>query len=128
MNADAFKTRNSADFLDGIFVNKLGVAIMKRAGVKDLQKPVSQLTKKEIENICDTITDWKFEVLKPADFDKAQVCSGGVHGEEINPRTMESRKVNGLYICGEAVDVDGDCGGFNLRFAFSSGILAGENI
>ena len=58
---------------------------------------------------------------------QAQVCSGGVDLRELNPETMESRKVPGLYLAGELLDVDGACGGYNLQWAFSSGWLAGTS-
>lgn len=128
LHSQSFKNREIGRFLDGMFVNKLGVAILKEAGIKKLNTLVSSLTKENIEDICDTIYDWKFKVNKPVDFNKAQVCSGGVSGDEINPKTMESKLIKNLYICGEAVDIAGECGGFNLNFAFSSGIIAGENL
>lgn len=122
------KNRECSSFLDGIFVNKLGLAIMKSAGIREFKKPISSLSKNDIENICDKIYDWKFKVKKPVDFTKAQVCSGGVFGNEIDAKTMRSKVVDNLYICGEAVDINGDCGGFNLYFAFASGIIAGESL
>ncbi len=128
LRADSFKNRDISHFLDGLFVNKLGIALMKSAGVKDFYKRVSSLDKNDIENICDTIYNWKFSVKKPNDYNKAQVCSGGVSGDEINPKTMESKLIKDLYICGEAVDIIGDCGGFNLYFAFSCGMIAGESV
>ena len=60
-------------------------------------------------------------------FDQAQVTAGGLRTDEFCPETMESRLVPGLYGCGEVLDVDGDCGGFNLQWAWASGRLAGEN-
>ena len=59
-------------------------------------------------------------------WNNAQVTKGGIRTKEINPYTMESRLVPGLYICGEILDVDGDCGGFNLQWAWSSGYIAGS--
>ena len=69
-----------------------------------------------------------FPVSGSADFDRAQACLGGVHGSEIDARTMRSKKQQGLFICGEAIDLCGECGGYNLHFAFASGIVAGENL
>jgi hypothetical protein len=86
------------------------------------------LNSKEKEDIANMFLNFKFEVVKTSDFEFSQVCSGGVSLEEINIKTMESLKVNGLYFVGEVVDVDGDCGGYNLGFAFLSGLLAGEDI
>ena len=54
--------------------------------------------------------------------------AGGIETSEVNPHTLESKRVKGLYFCGEILDINGDCGGYNLHFAFASGIIAGENI
>ena len=59
--------------------------------------------------------------------DQAQVTAGGVITSEFNSETMESKLVPGLYACGEVLDIDGDCGGYNLQWAWSSGVLAGRN-
>ena len=59
-------------------------------------------------------------------FDQAQVTAGGLRTGEFDPRTMESRLVPGFYACGEVLDIDGDCGGFNLQWAWASGRLAGR--
>lgn len=128
LNKERFRNREISRFLDVFYVNKLGVAILKCAGIKNLNKKVSTLSKDEIENISETIYNWRFKVKLPSDFSKAQVCSGGVSGNEINPKTMGSKLVKNLFICGEAVDINGDCGGFNLNFAFTSGIIAGESL
>ena len=58
-------------------------------------------------------------------FEQAQVCAGGVHTDEIDPKTMESRLVPNVYFAGEVVDIDGMCGGYNLQWAWSSGYVAG---
>ena len=70
----------------------------------------------------------KFEVLENSGFEQAQCSLGGVKGSEIDENSMQSRIVKGLYIAGEAIDICGECGGYNLHFAFSSGHLAGENL
>ena len=59
-------------------------------------------------------------------FDAAQVTAGGIRTEEFNPSTMESRLVPGLFAAGEVLDIDGDCGGYNLQWAWASGYLAGK--
>ena len=61
-----------------------------------------------------------------AGFDSAQVTAGGVSTAQFDPRTLQSRLVPGLYACGEVLDIDGDCGGYNLQWAWSSGMLAGR--
>ena len=69
-----------------------------------------------------------FKVIGNEGFDRAQACRGGVVGEEIDPETMQSKITKNLYICGEAIDVCGECGGYNLHFAFAGGIIAGEHL
>lgn len=85
---------------------------------------------KEEQKLClaNMLVNFKFNVLKVNDFSSAQVCSGGVALTEINIKTMESLKVKNLYFTGEILDIDGDCGGYNLSFAWISGILAGEAV
>jgi predicted Rossmann fold flavoprotein len=76
--------------------------------------------------ICQLLTGLPLTVIRTDGFEKAMVTSGGAALIDINPRSLESRKVRGLFLCGEVVDVDGPCGGFNLQWAFSSGWLAGS--
>jgi predicted flavoprotein YhiN len=59
-------------------------------------------------------------------FDKAMITRGGIRLKEVNPRTLESKVIDGLYFAGEILDLDGPCGGYNLQWAFASGVLAGE--
>lgn len=79
------------------------------------------------EKLVELIKEFPFKVKKSADFSKAQVCRGGIFLSEINPNTMESRLVKNLFLTGELLDVDGDCGGYNLGFAWMSALIAGEN-
>ena len=127
-NKDIFNNLNIENLFTGIFVKKLGMAILKQAQVLPFSRRIDSITVEEIERIVDVVKNWKFEALKSNDFSRAQVVSGGVVGNEINPYSMESAIMKNLYICGEAIDIDGDCGGFNLQFAFASGIIAGENV
>ena len=69
--------------------------------------------------------DFKLTVKDSLGFDQAQVCSGGVATNEVNPSTLESRLHRGLYFAGELLDIDGACGGYNLQWAWSSGAVAG---
>ena len=73
------------------------------------------------------MTSWSFKVIGSKSFSDSQVTAGGVNTNEINSQTMESKIVKGLYIVGELLDIDGDCGGFNLQWAWSSGYVAGLN-
>lgn len=80
---------------------------------------------KTIEQLAENIKNFSIQIKEPMDFAHAQVCTGGVACEEICSDTMESRLVPGIYFCGELIDVDGACGGYNLQWAWSSGYLAG---
>ena len=73
------------------------------------------------------IKKWEFEISGTMSWNSAQVTKGGALTSEFNPETMESRLVHGLYACGEILDIDGDCGGYNLQWAWSSGYIAGKN-
>lgn len=120
-----FKQQTADNLFTGLFHRRIGQALLKECGIP-AGKPVSQLSKQETEKLIQIINNWTFHPKIPTDFSNAQVTKGGVTGGEINYKTMESRIVKNLFFCGEAIDVNGDCGGYNLQFAFSSGILAGE--
>ena len=79
-----------------------------------------------IELLASVIHDFALRITGTRGFANAQVTSGGVNINEINPLTMQSKLIPGLYFSGEIIDVDGGCGGFNLQWAFASGLLAGE--
>lgn len=125
---NTFRNRPCEDLFTGLFHKKLGIALLKECNIKPISKHIKELTANEIEKITNIINNWNFSVTGLADYSKAQVVSGGIKGKEINPNTMESKLIPNLYICGEAIDIDGDCGGYNLQFAFASGFLAGENL
>jgi len=96
------------------------------AGI-DLLKKCSQITQKEREKIISLLKGFRLEISGPRPIEEGMVTRGGISLKEINPRSMESRRVKGLYFCGEMIDVDADTGGFNLQAAFSTGYLAGES-
>ncbi len=89
-------------------------------------KPVHQIKREERERVQDLLTDFRLEVTKPRGFDEAIITRGGISLNEINPYTMESKKVKGLFFCGEIIDIDGITGGYNLQEAFSTGYLAAK--
>jgi predicted flavoprotein YhiN len=70
----------------------------------------------------------KFHILDTREFKYAEVCKGGVDIDDIDPDTLQSKKVKNLYFCGEVLDIDGNCGGFNLQFAWSSGAVVAQNL
>ncbi len=112
--------------LIGLINKRLIIPILKELNI-DKNKRVSNLSKEEIRAISKILTSWNFKVIGSKSFSDAQVTAGGVNTNEINNQTMESKIVKGLYIVGELLDIDGDCGGFNLQWAWSSGYVAGLN-
>lgn len=93
----------------------------------DLEKAVHQITKQERQKLIQLISDLRLTVTKPRSIKEAVITAGGVHIKEINPKTMESKVIRGLYFAGEVLDVHGYTGGFNLQIAFSTGYAAGSN-
>ena len=113
--------------LSNIINNKLASIILKQTGIKEENKWKNfsyELKRKLIENLI----SFPIKITDTNTFNEAQVANGGIPLTEINIKTMESKKEQGLYIIGELLDVAGDCGGYNLTFAWISGMLAGKNI
>jgi len=90
-------------------------------------KPLKQLNSVEKKKLISLLKDFRFEVIGNRGWNEAIVTAGGVSIKEINPKTMESKKINNLFFAGEIIDVDGNTGGYNLQIAFSTGWLAGES-
>lgn len=93
----------------------------------DRMKPVHQITKEERKKLVETIKEYHFNIKKIRPIEEAIVTSGGIETNEINPSTMESKIIKGLYFAGEVIDVDTYTGGYNLQVAFSTGYLAGKS-
>ncbi|MEG6616698.1 NAD(P)/FAD-dependent oxidoreductase [Peptococcaceae bacterium 1198_IL3148] len=120
--------KKALDFsLVGLINKRLIPVLLKEAGFTDLKIPVGNLSHKQQQRIVNILTDWRFKVRGTKSWPSAQVTAGGVSTKEINPATMESKLVPGLYFAGEIIDIDGQCGGFNLQWAWSSGFVAGQN-
>ena len=90
-------------------------------------KKVSQVTKPERESLISLLKGLHLDIVKPRPIEEAMITRGGISLKDVNPATMESRRIKGLYFAGEMLDVDADTGGFNLQAAFSTGYLAGES-
>lgn len=116
----------AAELLTGAFARPVGRFLLREAGVLDLSVPIASLSPRALRAVADTVECVRLPVLSTRGFDAAQVTAGGIETRDFSPQTMESRLVPGLYAAGEILDVDGDCGGFNLMFAFASGLLAGN--
>ncbi len=123
--AEKFSSRTLDWLLSGIFNRKLAVYIVKRSLKKPLDAKISSLTADDIKSVSSSITDLRFSVTKRASFENAQAVTGGIDGCEITGR-LESKKHNGLFFGGEILDAVGDCGGYNLHFAWLTGIIAGQ--
>ncbi len=112
------------ELLTGILHNRLGRVIAKAAGVRG-SVPIRELDVNDLEAVCTAVKAFEMPLTEPLGMDSAQVTAGGVRTADFNEATMESRLVPGLYACGEVLDIDGDCGGYNLQWAWSSGRCAG---
>ncbi len=93
----------------------------------DKEKLAHQITASQRQKIVETLKALRFNIKASLPLQKAIVTAGGVSLDEIDPRTMSSRIVPGLYFCGETMDIDADTGGYNLQAAFSTGYVAGES-
>lgn len=105
---------------------KIIVPVLKRWGVP-FDKKCNSITKEERRKLCEILKSFKIEINGFRPIEEAIITSGGVKTNEINPKTMESKLVKGLYFAGEVIDCDAYTGGFNLQIAWSTGKLAGEN-
>lgn len=114
----------ASELLTGILHNRLGRVLTQAAGISS-QKEIAGLSDYEIQAVCTAVKSFDISLTEPMGMDCAQVTAGGIVTNEFDETTMESRLVPGLYACGEVLDVDGDCGGYNLQWAWSSGRLAG---
>lgn len=112
--------------LDELLPKNLIPVIIKLSGI-DGHKEVCNITKEERRQLCYTIKNLKLTIKGTRPIEEAIITSGGVKVNEINPSTMESKIISGLFFAGEVIDVDAYTGGFNLQIAYSTGYLAGEN-
>ncbi len=123
-----FSYRPLIDSLIGVIHKKLIPVILKASGITNLHMPCYELEWHNKKAIINTLKSWKFICTDTNGFNQAQVTIGGINTKEVNPSTLESTLVKNLYFCGEILDVDGDCGGFNLQWAWSSGHFVAKNI
>lgn len=123
--AEANPDRTLENFFAGMFHKKVGQALLKDAGIGPLSRLSGSFSEAEIKTLAQRIKGWRFPIEGTMGFENAQVTAGGIRSCEFHADTMESRLVKGLYACGEILDVDGDCGGYNLDWAWTSGRIAG---
>ena len=127
MQSERITGRTLLLFLQSFVEEKIARVILRVSNIDD-NKYFDELNKKEKYRLAENLFSFKVKITGSKGFDFSQVCSGGLCLNEINPLTMESLKISGLYIVGELLDVNGDCGGYNLAFSFISGMCAGRGI
>lgn len=113
--------------LGGIINKQLCISLMKECQIA-VNGRVNELTDNEIQKLASILKSWVIKIKNSRSFDFAQVTAGGANCAEFDENTMESKIMSGVYCCGEALDVDGDCGGYNLQWAWASGRAAGKAI
>lgn len=122
---ESYPKLESAQLFTGMLHNRLGKMLVKYAGLPQ-ELPLGQLSDAQLERAVQAATNFRLKLLGTEGFDHAQVTAGGIKTTGFNPETLESWFMPGLFVCGELLDVDGDCGGYNLQWAWSSGRLAGR--
>jgi predicted Rossmann fold flavoprotein len=109
----------------GLINKRLINVLLKESGIVNIKMPCNTVGMEHIEAIASKMKRLDMEIIGTQSWSEAQVTAGGVDVTDINPKTMESKIIPGLYFAGEIMDIDGDCGGFNLQWAWSSGYVAG---
>lgn len=112
------------NLLTGMLHNRLGKTLLRLTPIA-ADTPMGQLSDEELQAVVEAVTHFRLKVLGVMGMDAAQVTAGGIDPNEFDPETLESRLCPQLFACGEVLDVDGDCGGYNLHWAWASGHLAG---
>lgn len=124
---EEYKNKTVANCLKQLLPSAIIAEVLQRSGIAQ-DKKVNSVTKTERQSLLTTIKNFDMLVSSLQGFDEAIVTSGGVDVKEINPKTMESKLIKGLFMCGEVLDLDAFTGGFNLQIAFSTGYAAGNSI
>lgn len=122
----ALPLRPLEDFLNGLVQRRLGFNVLRAAGIADMSRQTLSLSRKEISAIWRALRDFRVAVNGVCGLDSAQAAAGGVHMSGFDETTLMSKRVPGLFAAGEVCDVDGDCGGYNLHWAWSSALAAAE--
>jgi predicted Rossmann fold flavoprotein len=121
-----FGRRIFQNILTGLLPNKMIEPFVKLSGIPAI-KEGNQISAEERDRLAGLLKSLRFNIKSPLPITSAIVTAGGVSLKEIDPQTMESKLVKGLYFCGEVMDLDADTGGYNLQAAFSTGYVAGES-
>jgi hypothetical protein len=124
---EVYNNKSIANCLKALLPNAVISEVLKRSKISP-DKKVNVISKTERTSLLTNIKNFDILVSSLRDFNESIITSGGVDVKEVNPKTMESKLVKGLYFCGEVLDVDAFTGGFNLQIAFSTGFAAGNSI
>lgn len=119
--------KNMGEFFLGFIHKRLIIPFLDKLNI-DKDMLVKDLSEKDLHKITKTLKDFEIQIVKNKGYGIGQISCGGVSTKEINNKTMESKKIEGLYFIGEIVDVDGPCGGYNLSFAWLSAMAAYDDI
>ena len=122
---EEFKNKRYKNSLDKLLPQKLIKTIIEKSEI-DPEKKVNEITKEERKKLVKILKKFEIEIQGFRPIDEAIITSGGISIKEINPKTMESKIIKGLYFAGEIIDVDAYTGGFNLQIAYSTGYVAGK--
>lgn len=122
---DFTQTRHLGNYIKDLLPRTLSETFVYLTGI-DPSKPVNSITAEQRTRIVDILKDFRLTATRLAPLEEAIVTAGGVSTQEIDPRTMQSKIVGGLYFAGEVIDIDAETGGFNLQAAFSTGGVAGK--
>ena len=122
---EEFKNKNFKNSLDKLLPQKLIPVIIERSGINP-DKQVNSITKQERTQIVKLLKDFEVTIKNFRRIEDGIITAGGISIKEVNPKTMESKLISGLYFAGEILDVDSYTGGFNLQIAYSTGFVAGE--
>ncbi len=123
--AERIGYKEMGSFFTGLLNQKLGNVLLELSNI-DRKLPVSRLSEKQLKALSSLSVSFKTECEEVNPFSNAQCAAGGINTSEVDPGTMESKLVKGLYFAGEILDIDGICGGYNLQWAWSSGYMAGR--
>jgi len=123
--SETFPNMAAENLLCGMLNTRLGLQVLKRTEM-DLKTPLSALKTDTFQKLAHLLKFFSLNVEGVLGMEHAQVTAGGIFTSEFRPDTLESRKNPGLFAAGEVLDIDGDCGGFNLQWAWSSGYVAGK--
>ncbi|HPD99667.1 MAG TPA: NAD(P)/FAD-dependent oxidoreductase [Bacillota bacterium] len=121
---EIFKYREIDQSLVGLVNKRFINVLIKQAGIEKNNSIISDIPKSKLFKLIDLLYDWRLKVVGSLGFDDSQVTAGGIDITQIDELTLESKLCKGLFFCGEVLDVDGRCGGFNLQWAWSSGHVA----